>query len=1093
MPTEFSVGNLISWNQGKAGNIGVVTSVDETRERLSIRLDDEVDDITFTISSATEVLSRVEFEPGGLVQLGVGGLVGVVVSHILVDGVYIYQVSQPGGGQPSIVETGLRPALVQDPLALIRSGELHSTQSTNLRLTATQLLFDHQFNGLSSLSNSRVEIKPHQVGVLYRASTNYPHRYLIADEVGLGKTIEAGLIIKELKARGAANRVLILAPSGIISQWQMEMKSKFGQVFSLYRGDTINYLANNNPNENVWTLNDNVIASTSFAAIDEPRRQEITLAGWDLVVIDEAHHARRTWQGQSKYTETNLYKLAASLSDPETGRSTAMLLLTATPMQLHRFELYSLVELLDPALFPNFEDFDKHCQHLGGLNLVSEDVRLWEARDDREKAAAVRNLSEWLGRSVGEIETSLATAANRRELTEELYRLHRLSEVLIRNRKSVVGGFMPRVAAMWPVAMTDLEREAYDATTNYVQTGYDRSKKTSNNALGFVMAIFQKLNSSSSFALRQSLLKRIEKLEDNLPQGGTEIDVEDNDIEERPVEDALGDLLGTSGATQQMEEIRELAKIVQLLDQIPIDSKTLVLNERLAEIITEDPNAKVLLFTQFRNTQEYLRQHINPAWETNVFHGQLKPAEKDESVIRFKDDSGPQLLITTEAGGEGRNFQFCSTLINYDLPWNPMKIEQRIGRLDRIGQKNPVKVINFSMDGTIEERVLEVLTNRIRLFEETIGGLDPILGDVEESLRNVYLRASTESEEELKRMETELEDRIIAARAAETQLADLIMDTKSFRQDEVSQLLENRSSLNHGTMKRFVLGALDEMGVHIEEDHETEHVYNIRLRGQFFVEFPQFAREGAQLKITFDPSIALDYETIEFLAFGHELVEALINHVRSDDYRARASHRIIVTDEQSPQKGWFFTYLLELDGVVGNKELFPVFVDVEGKPDEELAGWLLNRSSQLKREEWNEEIGLSDVESTLKQASDHAEEQAVSRLLQQQADLTLTNRDRLDQEKVKIEKYYEYRQMSATDKVESVRNILEGVSASEDTEVQRIIPVWTRNLENAKRVLEGLEESRERSLSALAGKGQVTAQHEIFSASFVEIVAERPE
>lgn len=1092
MTSEFTVGNLISWSGGRAGNIGAVTSVDETRKQISVRLDSDAEDMTFVLSAAPDVLTRVVFEDGKLVQMGSDGLVGVVVSRSSAEGLVIYQVNLPGGGHPSIVETGLRPAVLLNPLTLLRSGEVHSTRSTNLRLTATQLLFDHQFNQLSSLSNSRVEIKPHQVGVLHRSTTNYPHRYLLADEVGLGKTIEAGLIIKELKARGVANRVLILAPSGIVSQWQMEMKSKFSQIFSLYRRDTVTYLQSIHPGDNPWVLNDNVIASTSFASMDEDRRKEIALAGWDLVVIDEAHHARRTWHSESRYSETNLYKMAEMLSDPEMGRSTGLLFLTATPMQLHRFELYSLVELLDPALFPNFWDFEEHCGSLAGLNRAAENVRLWETLGNDARAFAIQNISDWLERPAEEIESLLDTSPGRTILTDDLHRHHRLSEVLIRNRKAVVGGFMPRVAVRWPVKMSDQEWEAYRATTEYVQSGYAMSRTTNNNALGFVMAIFQKLGCSSFYALRQSLLKRIEKLEKGLSPMGEALDVEDEDIEEKPVEDALGDLLGAGDNKAVIKEIRDLAGIVQLLDGIPVDSKTKVLNERLSEILDQDGDAKVIIFTQFRDTQESLRRHIDPAWEIHVFHGQLKPAEKDEAVRRFKESTSPQVLISTEAGGEGRNFQFCHTLINYDLPWNPMKIEQRIGRLDRIGQKNPVKVINFSILGTIEERVLEVLSRRIRVFEETIGGLDPILGGVEDSLKNVYLLASEEAERVLSRLDRDLEDRVVAARAAETQLADLIMDTKSFRQDEVNRLLENRSSLDHESMKRFVLGALVEMGVGIANDPALEGVFELRLRGQFVIEFPQFAREGTLRRVTFDPAVALDYDTIEFLAFGHEMVEALVQHVRDDGYQARTSHRVIVTDERPPERGWFFTFVLELDGVVRNKELFPVFVNIEGVPDEDLALWLLDRSSQLKREEWDEQSSIPEWEVKIEQASVFAEEQALKRLLQRQAELSSTNRDRLDQEKVKLERYFEYRQMAAAEKVESVRNILERISASEDTEVQRIIPVWTRNLENAKRVGQALEEERQRSMGALAGRGQVTAQHEIFTASYVEIVAEPP-
>ena len=251
----------------------------------------------------------------------------------------------------------------------------------------------------------------------------------------------------------------------------------------------------------MWTLNDNVIASTTYAAWDEERIQEIARSGWDLVVIDEAHHARRTWEGNAKYHETKLYKLAANLANPEVSRPVGFLLLTATPMQLHRFELYSLIDLLDPTLFPDFEEFDTHCDRLRGLNQTVQDVRVWANLKGPQKERTRQRVAEWLERSPEDVEAVLATPEARDNAAQDLARQHRLSEVMIRNRKVVIGGFMPRVAAIWPVKMTHQEREAYEALTAYVQSGYARSQITENNALRFLMAIFQKLNSSSSYAL----------------------------------------------------------------------------------------------------------------------------------------------------------------------------------------------------------------------------------------------------------------------------------------------------------------------------------------------------------------------------------------------------------------------------------------------------------------------------------------------------------------------------------------------------------------------------------------------------------------
>jgi len=1077
-------GSLVKWIEGPSGSVGVVIEILADGERLRIRFDSG-EELTFVWP--TDVLEKLIFDPGSSVKVQLNGQVGVVTSSSSTAGLMLYQVSLPDGSQPTIVESGLRPAVITDPLELFRRGQVQNVYSTNLQLTGTRLLFEHRYNELSSLSNSRIEIKPHQVGVVHGVASNYPHRALLADEVGLGKTIEAGLIIKELKARGVANRVLILAPSGIVSQWQLEMRSKFGLIFSQYRRDSVGYLEDNHPGENVWTLNSNIITSTSYASLDENRRREIGLAGWDLVVIDEAHHARRTWQGQSKYTETTLYKLAAMLADPEVGNPTGFLLLTATPMQLHRFELYSLIELLDPALFPSFADFNHHCDSLSGLNHAAEAVRRWSEFSESDQELAKSEICSWLAYSPEEIEVLLDDVEGRKKVTEELHRQHRLGEVLIRNRKAIVGGFMPRVAFVWPVEMTPQEREAYDAVTGYVRSGYARSKSTQNNALGFLMTIFQKLNTSSSFALRQSLLRRIEKLEAGISQDGAVLDLEDEELEEQPIGDALGEWLGARYESDVMEEVGELARIVQLLDSIPIDSKARVLNERLADILVEEPNAKVIIFTQFRETQDYLSKVIDSTWNLEAFHGSLKPSEKDKTVSRFRQHPGPTLMISTEAGGEGRNFQFCHILINYDLPWNPMKVEQRIGRVDRLGQKHAVKVINFSILGTIEERVLDVLSRRIRVFEETIGGLDPILGDVSSSLRDIFLSAERESEEALRRFDEDLEVRINAARDTETRLADFIMDTKSFRQDEVQALLKNKSALDSKTMERFVLVALSELGVKITDDPELESVIKLRLGGQFYAEFPQFAKDESSRQITFDPSVALDYETLEFLAFGHELVEALIERVRAKEYLGRASYRLIRTNKQPETRGWCFTYILGFGGIIPRKEMFSVFVDVDGEADEDLGTWLLERACRLKREDWDGRE-FPSIDDRFEQAAQNAEGRAVQRMLERQVELASTNGERLAQERLKLERYYEYREEGGIEKIESVRATLERISTSTDPDVQRIIPVWAKNLENAKRVLEKLLEERDRRLKDLSEREQVTAQHEIYSASFVEII-----
>ena len=775
------------------------------------------------------------------------------------------------------------------------------------------------------------------------------------------------------------------------------------------------------------------------------------------------------------------------LADPEYANSRAMLFLTATPMQLDPFELYSLIELLDPTLFPSNDDFEVHRLELAGLNKTVDGVRRWSALRGAARTELVDEISEWVGNDAKTVTRALGDAASREDLVDELLRKHRLSEVLIRNRKAVVGGFMPRVAAVWDVDLSDAEWEAYHAVTSYARDGFERARVEQNNALGFLMVSFQKMACSSSEALRKSLLRRIEKLEERAKGATTLTAEQEEELGERQTAEAPDDLIATQFFEETEEEIAELHRLVRLLEAIDTDSKVIELRAQLERIASTEANPKVLIFTQFLDTQTYIADHIADQWTVNIFRGGLKPAEKDHVVARFREQEGPQILVSTEAGGEGRNFQFCHMLVNYDLPWNPMKVEQRIGRIDRIGQKHPVTIFNMSMTGTVEERVLTVLSRRIGLFEETVGGLDPILGDVERDLRRILSLAGERRAEALEEFEARLESRVAEARVVEHRLADLIMDTKSFRQDEVRRLLERRGSLSNEELKSFVLGALHELGVDIERHPTIDQVFSLRLRGRFADEFPATVRDGENRTVTFDPATALEHEEVEFLAFGNELVEEVVAYVRRREYPGRASHRRIRSNDLASRTGWFFTYALELEGLSPSKEVVPIFVDSEGILDLAFAEALLERSARVKREEWRDAKPLPARDEHFERAIATADQQALSQLLERQAELGETNRSRIDTERRKLQRFYEYKENAAADKLQAVRLVYDRLLVSDDADDQKILPVWAKNLEDAEHMISNLAEERDRRLTELNGREQVGAQHELLTVSYVEV------
>jgi hypothetical protein len=866
------------------------------------------------------------------------------------------------------------------------------------------------------------------------------------------------------------------------------MKTKFNETFALYNSQTVRVLRDQRPGESPWAQHDNVIATSAYASWSEERRAEIAQVGWDLVVIDEAHHARRRLRGKNISSNTNLYRLASELVRPELGEATSLLLLTATPMQLDRSELYSLVDLLDPTLFPDHLEFIDHCNALGGLNRVCERLQRWSNLDEEAQLEVVETAARWLERTPEDVRASAKDANTRAVLGEELAERHRLSAVMVRNRKSRVGGFRPRRATVWQVELTGPEREAYDAVTEYVRTGYQRSLESQSAVLGFLMTTFQKLNASSSQALKRSLERRIERLlgeSNSRPQVKVDEETEAA-LEELPTAEVV-EVLPTDPSVPETEDVAELRRLVGLLERIPIDSKARVLASGLEEVRRDETEAgrppKVLVFTQFRDTQDYIAEHAPPGWAVEIFHGQLRPEQKDAAVQRFRDANGPCLLISTEAGGEGRNFQFCHWMVNYDLPWNPMRVEQRIGRIDRIGQKHDPRIINFAVLGTIEERILEVLTNRIRLFEETVGGLDPILGNLEREFAKNLI--GTKSPQDLQTFERDLEERVREARRAEQQLGDLIMDTRSFRQDEVERLLRSAEDgvLDHRALKVFTIQALELTGVSVRDDESVPGAHSLLLRNQFASLFPSIVRDGERRRVTFDPEVARENEWIEFLAFGHPIVDGLVDYVRGRSFSARATHRVVVDDERAGLRGWWFVFVLEIDGIISTKELFPVLIRDDGVSDPDGAGWLLNRAAQVLHEDRGHGR-VPDRGNDFQNVVDMAQAAALRRLMQRQSEMDHANAERIAHSRDRLARLFDHRERGAQAKLETAKRVLQELAAAG---TQAVVPLWTKNVQNAMAVVDSLARERTQRLAELESKQQVSGQHSLLAASYVEV------
>lgn len=523
---------------------------------------------------------------------------------------------------------------------------------------------------LASISNGIIPL-PHQLHVLNRAMENNNVRYILADEVGLGKTIEAGMIIKELKARGLVKRVLVVCPTGLVTQWSAEMQEKFNEKFQVILPADYETIKRLTDNDDVYGQYDQVISpmdsikpiekhvgwtEEKVEKYNQDRIYSIINSGWDLIIIDEAHRVA----GSSG--EVARYKLGNLLSQA----SPYLLLLSATPHNGKTEPFLRLIRLLDEEAFPSSKA------------IVKEQVAPYLIRT--EKREAIDNNGNLLFKG----------------------RVTHLMELTWGNKYSV-------------------QEQLYYMVTDYVSKTYNlaRKNKKKNMCLIFLLIIMQRMVTSSTAAIKQSLERRLEVLQNQKTHVGSlqEADLEGIDIEDG-VEDALESI--SLDYEKEIEELKSIIEVAKQAEYQNNDAKVETLTDLIDKLISEDLNQKIIIFTEFVATQKYLENIlVNRGYKVSILNGSMSIEERNSAMLEFKHESN--IFISTDAGGEGLNLQFANIIINYDLPWNPMKIEQRCGRADRIGQKKDVHIYNFILGDTVENRVREVLENKLAVIFEEMG------------------------------------------------------------------------------------------------------------------------------------------------------------------------------------------------------------------------------------------------------------------------------------------------------------------------------------------------------------------------------------
>jgi superfamily II DNA or RNA helicase len=731
-----------------------------------------------------------------------------------------------------------------------------------LGIEAMRLGLAYEYDPYFSLSIARVDPLPHQLEAVYDYFLKLPRiRFLLADDPGAGKTIMAGLLIKELKVRGLIQRVLIVTPANLSFQWQRELQDKFKETFQVIRSDILRATYGANP----WQDIDQAITSVSWVSRIEDAKESLLRSRWDLVIVDEAHKM----SAYSEEKKTLAYQLGESLSE----MTDHYLLMTATPHKGDPENFSLFLRLLDPDVYGDVKSL--------------------------ERAMEVRAAPFYLRR----VKEALVTFPNPN--TGE-------AKSLFTQRHVHTVGFQ----------IDDDELDFYDCLTRYVE---DQSIKAAQDvsirgrALGFTMAMLQRRFASSVYAVRRTLERmqgkrekildnpeayRQEQLRKRLPEDFDDLPEE----EQEEILDNLEDVVASIDPEDLREEILELGKLAaqaRALEAREVETKLTTLREVMTtEGVFSDPKMKLLLFTEHKDTLDYLAGDGRDGrplgklreWGLNItqIHGSMKIGDRDIPGTRiyaeraFREDC--QVLVATEAAGEGINLQFCWYMINYDIPWNPNRLEQRMGRIHRYGQDKDCLIMNFVSTNTREGRVLEKLFERIRQIELDLdpnrtGKVFNVLGEVfpanqlERMLRDMYARNLTEDvikDRIIRQVDTERLKRITESTLEGLAKRELNLSAIVGRSEEAKE-----RRLVPEVIEDFFVQAAPLAGIAPRRERQQTHIYRVGRVPRLLMPYGQrleqrFGKLGREYKqIVFDKALLAMDGTLEWVTPGHPLFESV--------------------------------------------------------------------------------------------------------------------------------------------------------------------------------------------------------------------------
>ena len=752
----------------------------------------------------------------------------------------------------------------------------------DLRARAARLRLAFDQGQLLSLSTSMVRMEPYQLACVNQVMGRLRQRALIADDVGLGKTIEAGLILKELSARRRADRVLMIVPAHLQKKWIRDMDRFFNIDLTVADRTWVEAeRRRHGETANIWAQDDQrLVTSMAFLRQDE-LQTPLEDAFWDAVVVDECHKAAKRGDSPSKTSQC-----VESVSH----QADALLLLSATPHDGKAQSFRSLLSYIDPFLLAGDEPL---------------------TRDTVERVMVRRGKH-----------TIYDDEGNR--------------------------VFPDRDVRTVQVKPSKQEQRFYNRVTEYVREVYNRSEKLNAPVVGFAMALMQKRLVSSVGAIRETLRRRLEGLlsvEELALTEETRAYLDGEDLEEadrEKVEAELSQVTVPTADEAYQEEIDTLRELVEAAESIAVDSKARKVTAFIESLMEEQPDEKVLLFTEYTDTLEYLLGMFeDEPWsdEILVIHGGVDREERARIEDEFNYGKS-RLLVATDAASEGIDLQeSCHIMVNYELPWNPNRLEQRIGRLHRYGQDREVKVWNFQLQGTREAEIFQRLEAKLEEIREKLGSTADVLGLLEDIDLESFVMESVRDRQPPaasgEQLELMLEDREQTLREW---LDRSPIDCSTFDADSRRRIMEvvdeSEDVLDTADVRDFCLDAIRMLGGDVRENRDG--TYSLSLPD------PVADQVGGKRidRVTFDRDTALDRDDTTFLAADSEIATAILNRTleETSEERGQVGVKVLPFLEEP---GILFVSKLGFEdgtGEVVQEELAPVFVGVESQEVREAVG-----------------------------------------------------------------------------------------------------------------------------------------------------------